>query len=134
MNPSIAKSYIQRLQRTNQEKGGWVSIPNRGFVRRCVIMEENDASYYIRYFEEDIFKFTYEWVDKNRVTVDDEVKELAFYVVKNKESGFYHTANNSASTAPQLYLTKGKAEGRRKQKVYPDNWVIMKWVISEREA
>lgn len=51
------------------------------------------------------------------------------WVVKNKSSGHYFSANGSSSSAPAVYLSKGKAEGRRKQ-LHRD-YEVVEWAVTE---
>lgn len=125
MMPITAQDYLKTLANPNQ-RWGWFTIG--GVSRRCVIQSEDHQDYYVRYFndEEQLFEFAY--VDKSKVTVDNEVEELAFWVLKNSKTGKYFSAASNPSSCPSIYSTRGKAKARQ----YGD-YVIKKWVISERD-
>lgn len=60
------------------------------------------------------------------------------YVVRAKSTGLYWSASTSASRAPTIYTSHGKAEGRRKQldswnkrQGKPDEWEVKVWEITE---
>ncbi len=138
MTQSEVKLYKKSLgkSKTDDESLGYFShIDSQGHAisKLCIIVDEFQYDYYIRYLD-DKWNYVYSFIDKNKVTRHDEVEELSFFVIKHKLGGIYHTTAKSPSSAPQLYLTKGKAEKLRKQKSAPDDWVVMKWTISENEA
>jgi hypothetical protein len=132
MTADIGNTYQELVLQQDKEVWGWFSYG--GVTIRCVVEKEVNDEYLIRYFYEDDQTFTQIYIEKNKVTLDRDVEELAFWVLRNKLSGLYYYSGRDGSTAPKLYLTKSKAEGRRKQQVMPDNWEVKKWVISEREA
>jgi hypothetical protein len=56
---------------------------------------------------------------------------LKMWAIKNKGGFGYWSASGSASTAPTVYLSEGKAKGRCKQ-LYPRGlWEVVEWTITE---
>lgn len=60
------------------------------------------------------------------------------FVVRNKVTGSYWSSATAASSAPTVYLSAGKAGGRRKQLDYwndqrgrPHEWEVKRWNIAE---
>ena len=53
---------------------------------------------------------------------------LKVWAIKNKSDGTYFSANGTSSSAPTIYLSKGKAKGRGKQ-LYRD-YEVVEWTIT----
>ena len=53
-----------------------------------------------------------------------------YYVIKRK-SDDRHVGPSGVSSAPHLYNTKGKAEGRRKSFYHPDNYEVVPVQLTE---
>lgn len=99
--------------------------------QHCVILAEEPAEYLVSYFDIHTMTQTQVYIPKGEV-VFKEVKELSYWVIKHEITGEYWSPARSPSTAPQVYLTRGKAEARRKQIGGKDpNWVVKKWNITE---
>lgn len=101
--------------------------------QHCVILAEEPSEYLVSYFDTKTMTQTQVYVPKVEVTLK-EVKELAYWVIKNEMTGEYWSPARSPSSAPQVYLSKGKAEARRKQVGGNPNWVVKKWDITETKA
>lgn len=101
--------------------------------QHCVILAEEPVEYLVSYFNPQTMTQTQLYVPKVDVTVK-EVKELTYWVIKHEITGEYWSPARSPSSAPQVYLSKGKAEARRKQVGGDPNWVVKKWDITETKA
>lgn len=116
------------------EDMGWF-IQSDGSKQRCIIEQESNVDYGIRYFDTNTQLFEFAFVQKTKVKRDFEVEEKAFWVIKHKTQGSYY--GESSASGPKLFKSKGRAEGRIK--TLPrytggaENYEVVKWVISERE-
>jgi hypothetical protein len=104
---------------------------NFDFTQHCVILAEEPAEFLVSYFDTKTMTQTQRYIKKSDFYVKTEAKEKSYWVIKNEMTGEYWSAARSPSTAPQLYLTKGKAEGRCKQVGGDPNWKVKKWTITE---
>jgi hypothetical protein len=134
MSANVAETYKQTLSPENIQGTFVHSSFSGSYEKTCFILEEVGDEFLIEFFDENVGLSQRRYVRKADVTLDVEQTEKVYYVVKNPQTGDYHRATNSASSCPNIYRSKGKAEARRKQKRDPDNWVIMKWDITETKA
>lgn len=100
----------------------------------CFIISETDEEYFVRYFDMYAQDFEHAFLKKSDVTLDVEVDEKAYYVIKHKSNGSYHSSSKASSTCPQIYSSKAKAEARLRQKTKPEEWNVKKWDITESDA
>lgn len=55
---------------------------------------------------------------------------MKFWAIKHNTEDRYFSTAAGLSSVPTIYLTKGRAEGRRKQ-FRRDNWRVVEWEIIE---
>lgn len=137
MAPDTAQEYKTQLESEQL----WGYFENQGttrwnssytFTQRCLVVDENEDSYFVRYYDQDEQTFTHAWIEKNKVTLNRDVEEQAYWVVRNKATGRYYSSSSNPSSCPSIYSTKGKAEAAMKR--VGKNFEVKKWVISERDA
>ena len=137
MTPDTAQEY--KTQQEDEQQWGY--FENQGitrwnknytFTQRCLLVKENADAYYVRFYDQDQQVFTHAWVEKNKITLDRDVEEKAYWVVPNKATGRYYSSSSNPSSCPSIYSTKGKAEAALKR--CGNNYEVKKWVISERDA
>jgi hypothetical protein len=104
------------------------------YMKTCFILLEFDRHFFIEYYDENIGACCSRMVKREDVNLDIEVSEPVFYVIKNLDTGSYHTNRRLRSSCPALYSSKAKAEMRIRQNRLRGNWVVMKWEISETPA
>lgn len=58
---------------------------------------------------------------------------MKVWAIKRISDGKYFSANGNSSSAPSVYLTQGKAEGRCKQITFCTDkvWEVVEWTITE---
>lgn len=138
MAPEAAQEYKTQLE--SQELWGYfentgISSYNKQpytFSQRCLVVDENEDAYRVRFFEAETQAFVHDWIEKNKVTLNRDVEEQAYWVVRNKVTGRYYSSSSNPSSCPSIYSTKGKASAALSR--CGSNYEVKKWVISERDA
>lgn len=114
---------MNAVRRGSYSINHWHSIP-------CVIVKEYPDYYIIKFIQNNVVKFLN--VNNNLVTdIYEDVGEKEYFAIKNSISGAYHSSSKTNSSAPSVYTSFKKADSRRKQINFDDNWQVIKWHIKE---